>query len=166
MVHKPKHKVHSFRGLLGDGGQDEINLERQNMNLAYRVFKFEIFPWKPGVGVHESTVSVWREKQTSVSTTDLEVDFTDTDLLGAAFFASSGASSLPPPALIVTFDNILFSRNIYLTYTNVEGSHGDFRMNYYIELEEVPVGAATLMQLKLGVARKLDLKEGPYIPPD
>ena len=48
MVHKPKHKVHSFRGLLADSGEDEINLERQNVNLAYRIVKFEIISNLPG----------------------------------------------------------------------------------------------------------------------
>jgi len=158
MVHKPKHRVHSFRGLLVDGGQDKIYLERQNVNVAYRIVKFELFPWQPGAGVHESTVSIWREEQTSVSLTAIQVDFTNTDLLGVGFFAE-GAGSTRPTALVVTFDNVLFSRNIYLTNTNVEGSGGDYRMNYYIELEEVPVGAATLMQLKLGVARKLNLQQ-------
>ena len=62
MVHKPKHKVHSFRGLLGDGGQDEINLERQNVNLAYRIVTFQIFPEHTGDKAYESTVQIWKIK--------------------------------------------------------------------------------------------------------
>jgi len=157
MVHKPKHKVHSFRGLLADGGQEEINLERQNVNLAYRIVKFTGFPHTPGVGDYESTLMVWREEQSSISTTAATTDFSDPDLLGAYFDHgfTSGASTSSTTNEVV-FDNVLFSRNIYVTHTNTTGS-GSY--NYYIELEEVPVGASTLMQLKLGVARKLNLQQ-------
>jgi len=148
MVHKPKHKVHSFRGLLGDGGQDEINLERQNVNLAYRIVKFQLMPYQMGVAV-DSMVKVFREEQTSINGI---VDFTDTDLLaaGANYNATYEIDH------IVVFDNILFSRNIFITHHESTGSSS---VNYYIELEEVPVGAATLMQLKLATARKLSLTQ-------
>jgi len=154
MVHKPKHKVHSFRGLLGDGGQDEISLERQNVNLAYRIIKFELFPNLPGTEASESTVQVWREEQTSISATTATVDFTDADLLAASFVGAG--DPLIRSTFTTTFDNTLFSRNIYVTHTNADGTGA---CNYYIELEEVPVGAATLMQIKLGVARKLNLTQ-------
>jgi len=149
MVHKPKHKVHSFRGLLGDGGQDEINLERSNLNLAYRIVKFEILMAEPGEKNQESTIKIYRESQ---STIDNTVNFTDVDLLGAAYF-SEGGNPGDPGWLSVIFDNTLFSRNIFVTHSDVGGTTEN--CNYYIEIEEVPVGAATLMQIKLGTARKL-----------
>ena len=156
MVHKPKHKVHSFRGLLGDGGQDEINLERQNVNLAYRIVKFEVITNLAGTGGDkESTLMIWREKQTSISTTVATVDFTDTDLLGVAYWVESD-NPIYTQSSHVIFDNILFSRNIYVTHTNTDGS---VACNYYIEIEEVPVTASTLMQLKLATARKLSLTQ-------
>ena len=157
MVHKPKHKVHSFRGLLGDGGQEEINLERSNLNLAYRIVKFEIMPNFPGGATQEAVIKIYREKQTTLLTSSALIDFTETDLLGAAYYVQYGSPPQGQNTAIVTFDNTLFSRNIYVTYTDND-SDGTF-CNYYIELEEVPVGAATLMQLKLGVARKLNLSE-------
>jgi len=155
MVHKPEHKVHSFRGLLTDGGQDEINLERQNVNLAYRIIKFACIPSAPGTVNSEHVIKIYREEQSSI---DGLIDFADVDLLGAGYYNSSTGDGgiyldYTPP---VIFDNILFSRNIYVTHSDVQGSGS---LNYYIELEEVPVGAATLMQLKLGVARKLNLSE-------
>jgi len=79
MVHKPKHKVHSFRGLLADGGEDEINLERQNVNLAYRVVKFQVMTAAPAASATEHIVKIYRESQSSVTGT---VDFSDVDLLG------------------------------------------------------------------------------------
>ena len=153
MVHKPKHKVHSFRGLLGDGGEDEINLERQNVNVAYRLIKFAIIPSAPGTVSSEHVVKVYREEQNSI---DGLIDFTAVDLLGAAYYnanVSGGDVDYAPP---VIFDNDLFSRNIYVTHSDVQGAGS---INYYIEIEEVPVTASTLMQMKLGVARKLNLQQ-------
>jgi len=154
MVHNPKHKVHSFRGLLGDGGQDEINLERQNVNLAYRIVKFQIIPETPATDINESTVKIYREEQSSATAT---INFTETDLLGAAFYKGTSVPSQPVSPTTIIFDTVLFSRNIWVTHEDSESA--GVNVNYYIELEEVPVAAATLMQLKLGVARKLDLNQ-------
>lgn len=153
MVHKPKHKVHSFRATLGDGLQGKINLERENVNMAYRIVKFQIMPLSPGVATQEIVAKVFREEQPSVTGT---VDFSDQDLLGAAIFAQS-ADSFNSYSTII-FDNTLFSRNLYVTMDDSQNAAG---ANYYIEIEEVPVTASTLMQLKLGVARKLNLSENP-----
>jgi len=152
MVHKPKHRVHSFRGLLADGGQDEINLERQNANLAYRIIKFEVIAASPGDKTQESTIKIYREEQSSVTAT---IDFNDTDLLGATIYHDTSNENYPV-SIVVIFDNTLFSRNIYITHKDHMVAE---LINYYIELEEVPVNAATLMQLKLQVARKLNLQQ-------
>jgi len=149
MVHKPKHRVHSFRGLLGDGGEDEINLERQNVNLAYRITKFEIMPHQPGAVSTEHICKIYRESQTTIT---IDIDFGDPDLLAAAYVNNNTNATAYPLDASTIFDNTLFSRNIFVTHdTGVTSAS----CNYYIELEEVPVGAATLMQLKLGTARKL-----------
>jgi len=147
MVHKPKHKVHSFRGLLGDGGQDEINLERQNVNLAYRIVKFDIMPNLPATQPNESVVKVYKEKQTSITAT---IDFSDTDLLAASIFFNE-ANNYYPSDFYAVFDLDLFSRNIFVTHSDTQSN----ACNYYLEIEEVPVTAATLMQIKLGTARRL-----------
>ena len=159
MVHKPKHRVHSFRGLLGStptstvGNQEEINLERQNVNLAYRIVKLRLFP-PTGDSNIEATVKVYREEQV-VADIDNSIDFTDPDLLGAAMFTDTTSANYPAEFWVV-FDNTIFSRNIFITNSDPVMTAN---VNYYIELEEVSVNAATLMQLKLGVARKLDLRE-------
>ncbi|GAG85656.1 unnamed protein product [marine sediment metagenome] len=152
MVHKPNHRVHSFRGLLADGGQDEINLERSNVNLAYRIVKFQVINRNVGATAAESAVKIWKESQSSI---DNIVDFGNPDLLGAAYYQDS-TSSAEASSVDIIFGNKIFSRNIYVTSA---GTVQTADMNYYIELEEVPVSAATLMQLKLGVARKLNLSE-------
>ena len=154
MVHKPKHKVHSFRGLLGDGGQDEINLERQNVNIAYRIVKLQVINDTPGVANQESIVKVYRESQSSIGI-DAVINFTDPDLLGCAFL-SIGSSVTYPSDIEIIFDNVLFSRNIFITHSEIAGN---LACNYYIEIEEVPVSASALIQIKLGTARRIKTKE-------
>ena len=157
MVHKPKHKVHSFRGLLGDGGQDEIVLERQNLNVAYRIVKFHAISYDPTTVSAESVVKIYREEQSGAATAT--IDFSDSDLLGVALWSCDSDTHNWSDDITVIFDNVLFSRNIYVTHQNTTG--GASACNYYIEIEEVPVSASALMQLKLGVARKLNLTESP-----
>jgi len=152
MVHKPKHKVHSFRGLLTNGGQDEINLERQNLNLAYRITKFRIMGPSNNVTL-EACVKIFKESQSSI---DGNVSFSNPDLLAASIYIQS-SSTADPEFTIVIFDNTLFSRNIFVTHSDTQSN----AINYYIEIEEVPVTASTLMQLKLAVARKLSLTQDP-----
>ncbi len=153
MVHKPKHKVHGFKGLLGDGGQDEIPLERQNANMAFRIVKLEVMSNAPKAADLVGIVKVWREEQTSITATT--IDFSDVDLLAVALWREGNALTESANFYSI-FENVLFSRNIYVTNVDADGSGS---MNYYLEIEEVPVGAATLMQLKLGVARKLNLQQ-------
>jgi len=146
MVHKPKHKVHSFRGLLGSGGQDEISLERSNANLAYRIIKFQIIPNTPGTGSDSELVTkIYKVSQSSVTNT---VDFSESALLAVAYYQDNTGGGGMVDKII--FDNTLFSRNIFVTFAVVGGSQSS---NYYIEIEEVPVNASALMQLKLGTAR-------------
>ena len=154
MVHKPKHKVHSFRGLLGDGGQDEINLERQNANVAYRIVTLEIFPNLPGTTDIEDLVQVFREEQSSIPTTAPTVDFTSPDLIAAAFISGNAATQIQ--GIVTIFDNTLFSRNLFVTHTDALAAKS---CNYYIEIEEVPISASALIQLKLGTARRIKTKE-------
>ena len=156
MVHKPKHKVHSFRGLLSDsdpGNQDEINLERQNVNLAYRIIKFQLMGEKPAGANQESIVQIFKTEQTSFSS---QVYFTNPDLLAAGYLEAAADAKTEHQAQIVIFDQELFSQNIFISHVDDESGES---CNYYIEIEEVPVGAATLMQLKLQVARKLNLQQ-------
>ena len=146
-----KYRIHSFRGLLANGGEDKINLERSNVTLAYRIVKFSILPNAPYVASDEFVVKAYKEDQSSI---DGVVDFTDVDLIAAAVWANSDTSQRGHDAIV--FTNELFSRNLYITSTAVAGGNS---CNYYIEIEEVPVNSATLMQLKLGVARKLSLQQ-------
>jgi len=145
--YKGTGKVHSFRGLLEDGKQREINIQGSVGSIAWRITKFEIIQEAPGAQTVESTVKIFRERQPSVTAT---IDFGDADLLGAAIYHDAGSES-NPISYAVIFDNALFVRNIFVTHDTVEGNDS---CNYYIELEEVKISTAGMAQLALASTRR------------
>jgi len=147
--YKGTGKVHSFRGLLLNGGQTRIRIQGSVGAIAWRITKFQIFANLPGTADMESTLMIWREEQATVSEDQAQVDFENDELLGVAFWGGgSGADQTGQPTII--FDNALFVRNIYVTHTDTAG---DRQFNYYIELEEVTVSAAGMAQLAVAAAR-------------
>jgi hypothetical protein len=154
MHYKGTGKMHSFRGLLADGGQDKIRIQGPVGAIAWRITKFQGFPNLPATVDQESLLLVWREKQTSVPISAPTVDFTDSELLAAAYYVGM-SSTYGYSSDVVIFDNALFSRNIYVTHTEGVSS---FKQNYYIELEEVKVSKAGMAQLAVAAARRLEEK--------
>jgi len=147
--YKGTGQMHSFRGLLADGGQDKIRIEGATGAIAWRITKFQIISTAPGQGADESILQIWREEQSSVSTTAVTLDFTESELLGVGYWAAPAAGYHLDS--IVVFDNALFVRNIYVTHTNVASA---VACNYYIELEEVKLSAAGMAQLAVAAARR------------
>jgi len=142
-------KMHSFRGLLADGGQDKIRIEGATGKIAWRITKFEVLSGAPMLNDLISIVSIWREKQASITATT--IDFTIEELLAVGLWMDGDA--LTESATFHTiFDNALFSRNIYITNVDAAGSGS---INYYIELEEVKVSQAGMAQLAVATARRL-----------
>ena len=125
--------IKSFRGLIADGGQDTIVLHTNDGSTGYRITKFDIFPNKPGTAQSESTVQIFKIKQSSVSTTTSEVDFNSPTLLAAGFYGKSAGVDNAETKIIL-FDNEIFNQDIYITHTETAGSES---VNYYIELEQV-----------------------------
>jgi len=154
MHYKGTGKVHSFRGLLVDGGQDKISIQGSVGAIAWRITKFELIGYNPSATANESTVKVWREEQ-GVDDGSGDpykfIDFQDNELLAAAYYSGAAANSQPQDVSVI-FDNALFSRNIYLTH--FDGS-ANVAINYYIELEEVKVGKSGMAQLALAAARRV-----------
>jgi len=140
-------QMHSFRGLLADGKQDKIRIEGATGEIAWRITKFEIIPELPGASYSESVVQIWREEQTSASST---IDFNNDELLAAAFVAADTAGHTFYGPTTIIFDNALFSRNIWVTNQELQSSN----TNYYIELEKVKVSAAGMAQLAVAAARR------------
>jgi len=152
--YKGTGKVHSFRGLLADGAQDKIPIQGSVGAIAWRIAKLEVIPELPGtLGGQESTIMIWREEQTSVSTTTATVNFNDNELLGVAYWNASDSPQYAQSVTVI-FDNALFARNIYVTHTDTHSSPGSNNCNYYVELEEVTLSTAGKAQLALAAARR------------
>ena len=125
--------IKSFRGILTDGAQERIRLKTLDGKTGYKIKKFELFPQKPGQESVESTVLVWTVEQSAPSTTAVDVDFSNQELIGAAcFHDSSSESNLNP--LYVVFDNVIFNQDIYITHTDTNSS---IPINYYLEVEQI-----------------------------
>ena len=147
MHYKGTGKVHSFRGLLEDGGQDEINIQGSVGAIAWRITKFQSLPASPFNTTQESVTKIYREIQSSV---DGAVNFGDNELLAAAIFKQHDTTNYMAYDSVI-FDNAIFSRNI--SVTNYDAATGE-SMNYYIELEEVTVSATGMAQLAVAAARR------------
>ena len=121
--------IKTFRGLLADGGQDRIKLQTIKGKVGYRIAKFELFPNQMGVAV-DSMVKIFKSEQTGA--TSGTVDFTDSELL-AAGANYNGTYEIDH---IVVFDNEIFNQDIYITHHESTGSSS---VNYYLELEVIPL---------------------------
>jgi len=159
MVHKPKHKVHSFRGLLtaasGVSEEHEVRIEQGTMGeVAWRIVKFDLIPYAFNTNHSEAVVQVYRDSLEG-ATPPLTIDFDDPNVLAAGLWTSNTVGQDNPFNKNIIVDNVLFIRNIYISMQCAQNSS----MNWYLELEELPASAATRMQLKLGVARKLNLHQ-------
>lgn len=131
--------IKTFRGLLADGGQDHIRLQTIKGKVGYRIVKFQLFPNQPGHTVnYESVIQIFTHKQSTVPVSGATVDFTDSTLLAAAYYQDNNNDAYPS-SLDVVFDKVTFNQDIYLTLT--DNSSGNF-MNYYLELEVIPLDDA------------------------
>jgi len=131
--------VKTFRGLLADGAQDQIRLSTIKGKVGYRIVKLQLFPKQPGHTVnYESVIQIFTGKQSSVPASGATVDFSDHTLLAAAYYQDNNNDAYPS-SLDVVFDKVMFNQDIYITLT--DNSSGDF-MNYYLELEVIPLDEA------------------------
>ena len=130
--------VKTFRGLLADGGQDRIRLQTIKGKVGYRIVKFEIMPEKPGAsGVYyEAVTQIWKTFQTAINA---EIDFTDSDLLATSMFGADTATHAFYGPVVTIYDTEVFNQDIYITNSDIQADAG---MNYYIELEVIPLDDA------------------------
>jgi len=136
-------KIISFRGLLVDGGQDTILLGTNTGLTGYRIVKFEMLPADSHENV-ESTMKIYSVKQTLPVNDD--IDFSNNTLLAAGIILFPQHSSNTAARAIV-FDGMTFNQDIYVTLSG----HGyTASVNYYIELEQMPLALdeATVATLK------------------
>jgi len=123
--------VKTFRGLLADDGQDRIRLQTIKGKVGYRIVKFDIIDGAPGTLNSENVVKMYKTEQ---STIDAVVNFTDSDLLGIAFYKPQVLTR------IIFFDSEIFNQDIYVTHKDISANNNP--CNYYIELEVIPLDDA------------------------
>ena len=125
--------IKTFRGQLADGGQDRIRLQTIKGKVGYRIVKFEIMPYNFNI-TEEYTCTVWKSLQSTLS---VLFNFTDSDLLAAAYFENTSGSSEAPTGAHIIFDNEVFNQDIYII--NKCAGTGGSLLNYYLELEVIPL---------------------------
>jgi len=124
--------IKSYKGKLAPTLQEKIFLSTSNGLTGYRIKKFDIITSTPaGTGTDEHVMKIYTTDQTgSIGPT---VDFSETDLLGVAFYQETGAGDGISKTII--FDNEVFNQDIFITCS--DGGGGTKPANYYLELEQI-----------------------------
>ena len=127
--------IKTYRGLLADGGQDRIRLSTIKGKVGYKIIKLELFGDEPGQEHTESTVKIYKTEQTTINN---NINFSDSDLLAAAYLAESDVHSDGFTSVTI-FDNEIVNQDIYLTHQDTLAAR---EINYYLELEVIPLDDA------------------------
>ena len=127
--------VKTYRGLLADGGQDRIRLQTIKGKVGYRIVKFQVMPNNPAAQDPEAIIQITKN---SITTPSELINFTDSDLLAAAYY-SGGDTTTKPQDSVIIFDNEIFNQDIYISLKDDSDNES---MNYYIELEVIPLDDA------------------------
>jgi len=131
--------IKTYRAVLADGGQDRIRLSTIKGKVGYKIIKFEIIPNYPGGATQESVVQIWKTEVTTVPTSAATIDFTESDLLAAAYYVQYGLPAQGQNTFVAIFDNEIFNQDIYITHTDNDSAA---LINYYLELEVIPLDDA------------------------
>jgi len=132
--------IKTYRGQLTDtspGNQNRIRLSTIKGKVGYRIFKLQIMHDEPGQQHAEHTVKIYKTEQTTINN---NVNFTDSDLLAAAYLADNPDQAYPVSTIIV-FDREVFNQDIYITAEDTVPSAAT-PINYYLELEVIPLDDA------------------------
>jgi len=126
--------IKTFRGLMADNTQDTIVLHTNDGSTGYRIVKFQVISYDmPGTSP-EGVMQIWKTSQDVITQpAPLTIDFSNQQLLAAAYFSGSNSPSYTQDQVIV-FDTEIFNQDIYVTYNDSQDS---VSMNYYIELEQI-----------------------------
>ena len=143
-------KTLSFRGILDMGVQQKIKLSTIKGKTGYKITKFQILSETPGNIAHvEFVAKIYAKSQTSFPAT---VDFTESDLLAAAYYQDH-TNTGTGDSVTVIFDNNTFNQDIFIYCEDAGGSTA--RCNYYFELETVALSDIESTQLTLKSLRNL-----------
>jgi len=123
--------IKTFRGLLADGGQNQISLEGSASNIGYRIVKFQLLAID-GNTAYEGTVQIFKAVRAAIPA---EIDMSDSTLLAAAVIQQS-VSTQGGFIDTVIFDKETVNQDIFIMHDEKSAGAGN-AVNYYIELEEV-----------------------------
>ena len=123
-------KIKSFRGKLADGSIETISLHTNTGSTGYKITKFQLMPEDPVDITSTAVVKIFSIPQTATTN---EMDFSDNTLLAAGFMENSNSASFFGGQTVI-FDNTTFNQDIDITSAVSSGN-----VNYYIELESMPL---------------------------
>ena len=129
--------IKTYRALLAHATQDRIRLQTIKGKVGYRIIKLELFPFHAGTSDYEALVKVFKTEQSSVPTSAGTANFSDSDILAASLYTAT--STTAASSITSIFDNEIFNQDIFITHT---GNTGSSDINYYIELEVIPLDDA------------------------
>ncbi len=103
-------KTISYKGKLANGDIDSLALHTLKGKIGYKVVKFNVIGVDPRGSGSEGVVKIYSVKQTSA---DDKIDFTDSTLLGCAFYENNSSQNYFGGTSIV-FDNMMFNQDYFL----------------------------------------------------
>ena len=85
----------------------------------------------PGATNYEAITTISKVSFTPATT----IDFSDGNVLAAAFYAGNAAAFNYPTTQVIIFDREIFNQDIYIGLNDLQSN----TMNYYLELEVIPL---------------------------
>ena len=123
--------IKTFRGRIANDTQDTIVLHTNDGSTGYRIVKFQLMGLTENLD-YETSVQIYKIEQTTL---DQTVDFSDNTLLAAGLYGDQATGSVRPRQIVI-FDQEIFNQDIYVVHKAASGSNA---INYYIELEQMPL---------------------------
>jgi len=141
----------SFRGQLPIGTQDHIRLKTIKGQVGYKITKFQILPGRPGLDDCELVCKIFTKTQTGAISA--VVNFTESDMIGAAYYANNSTYSFQGQSDAVLFDNSVTNQDIFVTMDDASSNTNP--ANYYIELETMKLSDLETTKLTLQSLRTI-----------
>ena len=120
----------NFRGLLADGGQEQINLHTNDGKTGYQIKKMQLIGGTPGNEIVEAVVKIYSGKQTTI---DGAVDLSDNTLIAVGFYVSSTTEEWSVHNIMI-FDNEIINQDIiqFHNYSSIRIKYGKRRRIFFI----------------------------------
>jgi hypothetical protein len=137
-------KTISFRGTVPMGEQDRIRLKTNTGKTGYKITQFQIMSTIPGMNDLQVISKIFNKDQTG--SINAGVNFTDSELLAANYLVQGNVPDDQKEQTVI-FDNSITNQDIFVTITDARGATDP--MNYYIELETMPLSDLESTKLTL-----------------